>query len=58
MTHKIAEQLTGGWSVVDEEGGRWWPDEEAAAQIDASSNPESEALRICEEEPMRGTWKQ
>jgi hypothetical protein len=53
-----AEQLTNGWTVIDEDGGQWWPSEEAIAQINSASNPEAEALRICEEDPMRGTWKQ
>jgi hypothetical protein len=49
---------TNTMTVIDEDGGQWWPSEEAIAQINSASNPEAETLRICEEEPMRGTWKQ
>lgn len=45
------------WAVDDEAGGRWWPGAEAAAEIDASDDPESVALRICREDPMRGEWR-
>jgi len=44
--------------VVDDEGGTWHPSPEAAAEIDASSDPEATALRICREAPMRGEWRQ
>lgn len=44
--------------VRDSEGGVWWPSEEALDEIRASSDPEVTAIRICTQEPMRGTWKQ
>lgn len=42
--------------VRDADGGAWWPSDEASAAIEAASDPDAEALRICREEPMRGTW--
>ena len=45
-------------TVIDADGGRWWPSEEAAAVIDGSSDPEWTAVRICRDEPMRGEWRQ
>lgn len=44
------------WSVVDPAGGRWWPDDGATAEIEASDDPSSTALRICQESPLRGEW--
>lgn len=55
-TTLTAEQLTYGWTVLDPEGGRWWPSEEAAAEIEAAADPAAEAVRIATQEPMRGTW--
>ena len=43
--------------VDDAEGGRWFPSDEAAEQIAASSDPEAEAIRLATEEPMRGEWR-
>ncbi|KKN10285.1 hypothetical protein LCGC14_1038270 [marine sediment metagenome] len=48
----------GGVRVVDPEGGVWWPGAEARREIEASYDPESTAIMICENEPMRGRWKQ
>ena len=45
-----------GWSVVDPDGGQWWPSDEAAAEIAAAGNPSARARRICDTEPMRGSW--
>ena len=45
-------------TVIDSEGGVWWPNEEAQAEIDASENPKAAAIQMAEEQPMRGTWKQ
>ena len=43
--------------VSDPEGGIWLPSDEAIEEIEASADPESTALRICRERPMRGTWR-
>ena len=43
-------------TVRDVEGGVWWPSEEAHEAIWAAADPAAEALRICRDEPMRGTW--
>lgn len=53
-----AEKLTDGWTVVDDEGGRWWPNAAAMDQIENADDQGEEAVRICTEEPMRGTWTQ
>lgn len=47
-------------SYVDDApfGGRWRPNDEAAAEIAASDNPAETAVRLCHETPMRGTWHQ
>jgi len=50
--------LTDGICVEDAEGGTWWPNEYAAAEIEDALDPEAEAIRICTEEPMRGRWTQ
>lgn len=42
--------------VRDAAGGLWYPDDETVDQIRSAKDPEAEALRICQEEPMRGTW--
>jgi hypothetical protein len=52
----IAEMRHKTWTVTDTEGGVWWPNDEASAQINAADNPEAEAVRIANTEPMRGTW--
>jgi hypothetical protein len=52
----IAEIRHKTWTVTDTEGGVWWPNDEASAQINAADNPEAEAVRIANTEPMRGTW--
>ena len=43
-----AEELTDGWTVVDPEGGRWWPNEKARQAIQRSKNPAATALRIAD----------
>lgn len=45
------------WTVVDSEGGRWWPSDEAADEIAASNEPAATAVRIATNEPMRGQWR-
>lgn len=47
-----------GWHVVDMAGGKWWPGEEAAAEIEASDDPAAAVVRICVESPLRGEWAQ
>lgn len=42
--------------VIDTEGGAWWPNEAAAEQIATADDPEAEAIRICRDHPMCGTW--
>ena len=51
-----AQRLTAGWSVVDPQGGRWWPSDEAAAEIETAEDPAATAIRICEDAPHRGKW--
>lgn len=51
-----AEHGVSGWYVDDPAGGRWIPDAEALAEIEASDDPAATAARICTDEPMRGTW--
>jgi len=63
MTHEEAcglraVKMAEGWAVDDiEGGGRWFPDTEAARDIAAASDPADEAVRVCDEEPMRGEWR-
>lgn len=52
----FAEHSIDGWSVVDPNGGRWWPNDAATEEIDASDDPEQTALDICDNAPTRGTW--
>jgi len=51
-----AESLSNGWSVVDWRGGRWWPDDEAAAEIAGTDSPAALAVAMCIETPARGAW--
>jgi hypothetical protein len=44
--------------VRDSEGGVWWPSDDAIAEIEAADDPHAKALEICENQPMRGEWKQ
>lgn len=45
------------WHVSDASGGTWWPNtEETVEEIRYSYDPEATILRMCREEPMRGTW--
>ena len=52
----IAEFGTYGWSVIDINGGRWWPYDDAQAEILSSSEPASVAIKMCNATPMRGRW--
>lgn len=56
-TNLTAIENVHGWSVEDAEGGRWWPDEEAQAEIEAADDPAARAVEICLEDPMRGEWR-
>lgn len=47
----------GDWSVVDPQGGRWWPSAKAHDEITASDDPAATAVRIATESPMRGEWR-
>lgn len=51
-----AEQNIYGWSVIDPEGGRWWPHEEAQSEITASEDPATTAIEVCMTQVMRGDW--
>lgn len=51
-----AELLSDGWSVTDGTM-RWWPSDDAADKIEAATDPAAEAVRICEQAPMRGQWR-
>ena len=55
-TDLTAVETDGTWVVEDAAGGRWFPGDEAEAEILASSDPAATAVRICRESPMRGTW--
>ena len=57
MTDLTAETRDDTITVVDSEGGRWWPNEDAEAEIEAADDPEATAIRICESQPMRGVWR-
>lgn len=43
------------WYVVAD-GGMWWPDEGAQAEIDAMPDPAAHALWLSETAPERGEW--
>ena len=51
-----AEENLNGWHVIDFRGGVWWPNDDASAEIEASSDPAAEVIRICEEADERGEW--
>ena len=53
-----AEENAYGWHVIDFRGGVWWPDNAASSEIEASSDPAAEVIRICEEADERGEWLQ
>ena len=53
-----AEILHNEWAVVDSAGGVWHPNDDARAEIKASSDPATEAVRICREADERGQWHQ
>ncbi len=57
MTETLtAEHLTDGWTVIDPDGGRWWPDENAKAEVEDSEDPAEAIVTICTTAPARGRW--
>jgi len=45
------------WTVADIRGGGvWWPDAATSAEIAEAADPAARAVKICDEEPMRGRW--
>jgi len=50
-----AEKNDYGWSVIDPDGGRWWPG--PSVGLGQSADPASEVVRICESEPSLGVWR-
>jgi len=46
------------WTVVDPEGGRWWPNASVSAELTDAEDPAAEVVRICTETPLRGEWAQ
>lgn len=53
-----AQELANGWTVVDPDGGRWWPDAAAQAEIAAAPDPARAAVRMCKSSPGRGVWQE
>lgn len=51
-----ARETVYGWSVVDVNGGIWWPSDEAHKEIVQSPDPAAKAIQVCRAQPMRGTW--
>ncbi len=51
-----ADETTDGWTVVDSNGGRWWPHDDESEAIARSANPAVTVLALCRQEPTRGTW--
>ena len=49
-----ADTLHGILTVLDSDGGRWWPSADAQAEIAAASNPEAAAVEMCKTSPDRG----
>lgn len=46
----------GFWTVEDARGGTWRPDWPTLDEIEDADEPAEAAVRICEDEPTRGTW--
>ena len=53
----IAELTDGKWTVRDTDGGRWWPNDAAAEEIDLADDPKQAAVAMCEAHPMTGEWR-
>lgn len=43
-------------AVEDANGGVWWPNDDAQAEIQAAGDPLAAAVKMCDESPMRGNW--
>lgn len=56
MDTKTTTQTTGTWAVEDPAGRLWFPDDDAAREIEASEDPGATAERICRDTPERGMW--
>ena len=50
-------ELDGLIVVIDNEGGTWTPDDEAAAEIQSAADPQAAAIEMCRSTPMRGRWQ-
>lgn len=55
-THLSALWTVNGYLVCDHAGSAWHPNAEARAEISAAAEPAAEAVRICQTQPLRGTW--
>jgi len=55
MSNLRAEKNDHGWSVIDPDGGRWWPD--PSVDVGLGQSAASEVVRICESEPSLGVWQ-
>lgn len=54
-----ASILNDRMTVEDSDGGRWWPTDAAQEAIDASEDPEGEAIRLAESHDRKmGEWRQ
>lgn len=45
-----------GWAAEDADGGMWWPDDSARAEIEASASPAARVVELAQTAPMRGRW--
>ena len=52
-----AEYIDNTWTVIDSEGGRWWPDEQTERNTGLSHDPAQFIVSICRDDPARGEWK-
>lgn len=52
-----AERTDDTWTVVDPSGGRWWPEPALSAELEEATEPQDQIVRVCQREPMRGTWR-
>ncbi len=52
-----ADRVHDVWTVRGPGGERWWPSEEAMADIARADDAATRVLQICEREPSRGEWR-